>query len=125
TELKAFNAKIKKPCADLKKLDKEADPLLKKKKQDRSKDEVKKLDIMAATRKSIQDKMFKEMISTEARINKTLKGYKPPPKEEQKKLPLPSWISKDGLRLTDKASLNGDVDFKKMKFSLKLKGTLD
>lgn len=125
SEIKAFNAKVKKPQAELKKLDKQAAPILKKKKQDRSKDDLKQLDIMAATRKSIRDKMMKEMRSTEARINKNIKSMPPPDKKEQKKLPLPSWISKDGLRLTDKASLSGGVDFKTMKFSLDLKGSFD
>jgi len=125
TELKALNAKIKKPCAELKKLDQEAEPILKKKKQDRSKDELKHLDIMAATRKSIRDKMMKEMRSTEARINKNIRSMPPPDKKEQKKLPLPGWISKDGLRITDKVNLGGGVDLKKMKFSLELNGNFD
>lgn len=125
TELKALNSKIKKPCAELKKLDKESEPLLKKKKQDRTPEDVKRLDIMAVTRKTIQDKMMKEMRSAEARINKNIKSMPPPDKKEQKKLPLPGWISKDGLRITDKVSLGGGVDLKKMKFSLELNGRFE
>ena len=43
-------------------------------------------------------------------------------KKQQKKFGLPGWISKDGLKLTDNLNLNGDVDFKKMKFKLEING---
>lgn len=123
TELKKFNGKVKKQCTELDKISADAAPILKKNEKDRTDDEVKQLNIMEVTRKTIQKMMIKEATSTEARINKMLKTMPPPEaKKEQKKLPLPGWISKNGLKLTDNLNLKGDVDFKKMKFKLEING---
>lgn len=123
TELKKLNGKVKKKCAELDQISADAEPIIKKKEKERTDDEVKQLDIMEATRKAIQKMMIKEATSTEARINKMLKSMPPPEdKKQQKKFGLPGWISKDGLKLTDNLNLNGDVDFKKMKFKLEING---
>ncbi len=118
-ELSKFRAKTKPTLAEALTLRLEKADLLKAKQPDDER--LKAIDLSL---KKLNDAYLQDANSLESRLSKSLKGYKPEPKDPRG---LAKWYAdivdkESGLDLGKDVKLWGDVDFGKKEFKLELKG---
>lgn len=124
SEVKSFNKKTKKTVDEAKKLRKEKGKLDKKGAKLSADDKKKKFDVVKSL-KDLEKRYLKEMNTTNARLQRSLKNFEPPKKEQGG---MAKWYSdfvkkESGLGIGKGLKIWGDYDFKKQQPTLILKGT--
>ena len=123
TEMQSFNKKTKKTVDEAKKLREEKADLDKKGAKLSADDKKKKFDVEKSL-KDLEKQYLKEMNTTNARLQRSLKNFEPPKKEQGG---MAKWYvdiveKESGLNIGKDLKIWGDFDFKKKQPTLILKG---